>query len=80
MKRDNKSGKHPGGKPGPLPFSGEEKAKILSVALDRLVLIDGKVYGLEDETEPESFAIALRKPHHAERTAAPVCSHSRKRK
>jgi hypothetical protein len=55
MKRDNKSGKHPGGKPKPLPFSGEERAKILSVALDRLVLIDGKVYGLEDETEPESF-------------------------
>jgi hypothetical protein len=55
MKRDNKSGKHMGGKPKPLPFSGEERSKILSVALDRMVLIDGKVYGLEDETEPESF-------------------------
>jgi hypothetical protein len=32
MKRDNKNGKHPGGKPEPLSFSGEERSKILSVA------------------------------------------------
>jgi hypothetical protein len=54
MKRDNKNVKPPDDNPGPLPLSGEESSEILSVALDRMVLIDGNVYGLEDETEPES--------------------------
>ena len=40
--------------PGPLPLSEEERAKILEIALERMVMINNKVYGLEDETEPEA--------------------------
>jgi uncharacterized protein len=40
--------------PNPLPLSEEEKSKILELALERMVMIDNKVYGLEDETEPEA--------------------------
>jgi Fe-S-cluster containining protein len=39
-------------KPDPLSLSEEERTKILEVALERMVMIDNKVYGLEDETEP----------------------------
>ena len=41
-------------KPEPRARSGEEKAKILSIALKRMVMIRGEVYGLEDETEPDA--------------------------
>jgi len=34
--------------------SEKEKAKILSIALKRMVMIRGEVYGLEDETEPDA--------------------------
>jgi Fe-S-cluster containining protein len=53
MNRDDNSIKAPISKPDSLTPSEEEKAKILSVALERMVMIDGKVYGLEDETEPD---------------------------
>ncbi|MDQ7786023.1 MAG: YkgJ family cysteine cluster protein [Thermodesulfovibrionales bacterium] len=33
----------------------EEKEKILSVALGNMVMINGKVYGLEDDSEPNAF-------------------------
>jgi len=36
-------------------YSDEEQAKILSVALRNMVMIDGKVYGLEDDSGPDSF-------------------------
>lgn len=52
MKTDDNGGKAPHSKPDSLPPSEEEKAKILSIVLERMVMIDGKVYGLEDETEP----------------------------
>jgi hypothetical protein len=42
-------------KPAGLPLSEEERAKILETALYRMVMIDGMVYGLEDDTEPEAF-------------------------
>ena len=54
MKTDNNGEKAPHSKPDLLPLSEEERAKILSVALERMVMIDGKVYGLEDETEPDT--------------------------
>jgi hypothetical protein len=38
----------------PLPLSEEERAKIFEVALEHMVMIDNKVFGLEDETEPEA--------------------------
>ena len=40
--------------PGPLPLPEEERTKILKIALQRMVMINNKVYGLEDETEPEA--------------------------
>lgn len=43
----------PGGGHDAQGFDGE-KEKILSVALRNMVMIDGKVYGLEDDSEPES--------------------------
>jgi hypothetical protein len=33
----------------------EKKEKILSVPLRNMVMIDGKVYGLEDNSEPDAF-------------------------
>jgi hypothetical protein len=44
----------PGGKPDAHDHD-EEKAKILSVALRNMLMIDGKVYGLEDDAEPDAF-------------------------
>ena len=49
-KSENKNDSVPG--PAQAPLSEEERAKILETALKRMVLIDGKVYGLEDENEP----------------------------
>jgi Fe-S-cluster containining protein len=41
-----------------MPFhvslSEEEREKIIEIALERMVMIDNKVYGLEDDTEPEA--------------------------
>jgi Fe-S-cluster containining protein len=45
----------PSNKPEAPPLTGEQRAKILDIALHRMVLIDGKVYGLEDESEPEAL-------------------------
>ena len=42
-------------KPDAVPLSQEEREKILAVALKRMVMIDGKVYGLEDDAEQESI-------------------------
>jgi hypothetical protein len=41
--------------PDAHPLSDEEWAKILETALYRMVMIDGMVYGLEDDTEPEGY-------------------------
>ena len=35
-------------------LSGEEKSEIISVALRRMVMIDGNVYGLEDPAETDA--------------------------
>ena len=35
-------------------MSEDERARILETALERMVMIDNKVYGLEDETEPSA--------------------------
>ena len=55
MKKNNESGNIPRNKPDSPPITGEERSKILSVALERMVLINGNVYGLEDDSEPEAF-------------------------
>ena len=39
----------------------EEKEKILSVALRNMVMIDGEVYGLEDDSEAEAFVDCMAK-------------------
>lgn len=39
---------------GSLPISEAERAKILEIALEHMIMIAGKVYGLEDDTEPEA--------------------------
>jgi uncharacterized protein len=41
--------------PDIVPLSREEREKILAAALKRMVIIDGKVYGLEDDAEQESI-------------------------
>jgi hypothetical protein len=41
--------------PDARPLSEEDLAEILETALYRMVMIDGMVYGLEDDTEPEGF-------------------------
>ena len=46
----------PNNNPDAPALSGEDRAKILEAALHRMVMIDGTVYGLEDDTEPEAFA------------------------
>ncbi len=55
MSRDNEKRIVPHNKPDASPLSGEERAIILETALYRMVMIDGMVYGLEDDTEPEAF-------------------------
>ena len=35
--------------------SNEERNKILEVALKRMIMIGGNVFGLEDNTEPDAF-------------------------
>jgi len=42
-------------KPDIVPPSQEEREKILAVALKKMAVIDGKVYGLEDDAEQESI-------------------------
>jgi hypothetical protein len=41
-----------------MPFhvslSEEERVKIIEIALERMVMIDNKVYGLEDNAEPQA--------------------------
>ena len=51
--RDNKTVLH--NTPAGLPLSEEEREKILETALYRMVMIDGMVYGLEDDAERETF-------------------------
>jgi len=43
------------------PLSREDIDRIYEVALERMCMIDGKVYGLEDEAEPEAFVDCLSK-------------------
>lgn len=35
------------------PLSKEEREKIMEIALERMVMINGKAYGLEDDAEPD---------------------------
>ena len=51
--RDNKTVLH--NTPAGLPLAEEEREKILETALYRMVMIDGMVYGLEDDAEPETL-------------------------
>ncbi len=46
-------------RPAYSPLSSEDRERILEVALERMVMIDGKVYGLEDDAEPETFVDCL---------------------
>jgi hypothetical protein len=39
--------------PDSLPLSKEEREKIMETAFKRLVMINGKVYGLEDDAEQD---------------------------
>ena len=54
MSGDKNSKSVPGSKPDAHDHD-EEKERILSVALRNMVMIDGKVYGLEDDSEPDAF-------------------------
>jgi len=42
-------------------YSTEEKEKILSVALKHIIMIDGKLYSLDDDSEPDVFVDCLSK-------------------
>jgi Fe-S-cluster containining protein len=55
MSKDCNKKTVPHNKPDAPPLSGEERAKILETALYRMVMIDGMVYGLEDDAEPEGL-------------------------
>jgi hypothetical protein len=44
----------PKNEPGITP-SAEEREKIMEMALKNLILIDGKLFGLEDESEPDAY-------------------------
>ena len=44
-----------------LPLSKEEEGRIFEIALKKMVLIDGKVYGVEDDAEPEAVVDCLSK-------------------
>jgi hypothetical protein len=55
MTKDSDRKSVPGIGCGRLDFSQEEKEEILAVALRNMVMIDGKVYGLEDDSEPDAF-------------------------
>jgi hypothetical protein len=52
MSKDNKI--FPRNTPDFLPLSGEERDKIMETALKRMVMINGKVYGLEDDAESDA--------------------------
>jgi Fe-S-cluster containining protein len=56
MSRDKNDNSDLSLKPGPLSFSEEERRKILEIALERMVLIDSKAYGIEDDAEPQAAA------------------------
>ena len=55
MNKDHDKKAVPKNASGAHPISDEERAKILETALYRMVMIDGMVYGLEDDAEPEGF-------------------------
>jgi Fe-S-cluster containining protein len=42
-------------------YSREEKGKLLSVALKNMVMIEGELYGLEDDSEPDAFVDCVSK-------------------
>jgi hypothetical protein len=52
MSKDNET--FPRNTPDSLPLSKEERDKIMETALERMVMINGKVYGLEDDAEPDA--------------------------
>ena len=55
MRKDHEKKAVPKNAPDAPPLSEKERTKILETALYRMVMIDGMVYGLEDDTEPEAF-------------------------
>jgi len=55
MNKDHDKKTVPHNKPDAPPLTQEEQGKILETALYRMVMIDGMVYGLEDDAEPEAF-------------------------
>lgn len=53
--KPEKTGKNEGSSPSEVsPPSEEERSRILSVALSRMVMIEGNVYGLEDPAEQDA--------------------------
>jgi hypothetical protein len=52
MSKDNEI--FPRNTPDFIPLSKEERDKIMEIALKRMVMINGKVYGLEDDAEPDA--------------------------
>jgi hypothetical protein len=52
MSNDNET--FPRNTPDFPPLSKEEREKIMETALKRMVMINGKVYGLEDDAEPDA--------------------------
>jgi uncharacterized protein len=54
MSKDHEKKTVPRNAPDAPPPSVEERKKILETALYRMVMIDGMVYGLEDDAEPDA--------------------------
>lgn len=46
-------------RPASAPLSKEDRERIFEVALERMVMIGGKVYGIEDDSEPEAYVDCL---------------------
>ena len=57
---DNERGKNPI-RHACSPLNEEEKRRILAVACERMVLIGGCLYGLEDDAEQDAFCDCLSK-------------------
>jgi hypothetical protein len=55
MTENNNRKSAPAGKYNAHDYAIGEKEEILTVAFRNMVMIDGKVYGLEDDSEPDAF-------------------------
>jgi hypothetical protein len=72
VSEDNNRKNLPGSRQGAHNCSDKEKEKILSVALRNMVMIDGNVYGLEDDFESDAFVDCASK---ISLCSAGCCSH-----